>query len=92
MKVLAVILNILLPGLGSLIVGKIGTGLIQLVLYGIGGLLTATWVLAIVGAPLCFIVWIWAIITAVNAPEKATEIIIRDTSGRVIGTGERRRL
>ena len=88
MKVLAVILNILLPGVGSIVVGKIGTGLIQLLLYGIGALLTATWILAIVGAPLCFVVWIWAIITAVNAPEKPREIIIRDTSGREIGRAD----
>ena len=90
MKVLAVILNILLPGIGSLVVGKIGTGIVQLILYGFGAVLTATGLLAIVGAPICFVVWIWAIITAVNAPERPKEFIVRDSTGREIGRGESR--
>ena len=64
---LALILNILiLPGLGSLIGGKISSGVIQLVfsLFGLG--LTLTIIGAIVGIPLMLAMWIWALVTGIQ--------------------------
>ncbi len=76
MKILGVIVNIFLPGIGSLIVGKIVTGIIQFILYGFGALLTFTGILAIIGIPICIVVWIWAIITAATSQDKPVQVIV----------------
>ena len=81
MKVLGVIVNIFFPGIGSLIVGKIGTGILQFLLYGFGALLTFTGILAIIGIPICIIVWIWAIVTAATSQDKPVQVVVvRDQS------------
>jgi len=74
MKIVALIVNFLLPGVGSMLIGRILTGIVQLVLYGIGWLLTLTGILAIVGIPLCFVVLVWSLITAARYKE-ATKIV-----------------
>lgn len=76
MKILGVIVNIFFPGIGSLIVGKIGTGIIQLILYGVGILFILTGIGVIIGWPICFIVWVWAIVTAATAQEKPVRVIV----------------
>ena len=82
MKVISVIVNIFFPGIGSIIVGKIGTGIAQLILYIVGALLSLTAILAIIGVPLMIGVWIWAIVTAASSEPKPVEVIIKkeDTS------------
>jgi TM2 domain-containing membrane protein YozV len=76
MKVLGVIVNIFIPGIGSLIVGKIGTGILQFILYCFGVILTITAIGAIIGVPLCIIVWIWSIVTAVKAEDKPVQVVV----------------
>jgi hypothetical protein len=62
---MAIIANIIFPGVGSFLAGKGVQGFIQLILFVIGLFMTFTGLGAIIGIPLCFIVWIWGIITVV---------------------------
>lgn len=66
MNIVALIANIILPGVGTLIVGKVGSGIFQLVLFGMGVLLTFTFIGAIVGVPLCIAVWVWGLVSVVR--------------------------
>ena len=74
MKVIGIIVNIFFPGVGTLIIGKIGTGITQIVLSIIAGILIFTGLLSIVGVPLLIGVWIWSLVSV--AGSKATETII----------------
>jgi TM2 domain-containing membrane protein YozV len=74
MKVIGIIINIFFPGVGTLIVGKIGTGVIQTLLSVIAGVLIFTGFFSIIGTPLLIIVWIWSLISVVGS--KNTETII----------------
>ena len=74
MKAIGIIVNIFFPGVGTLIVGKIGTGITQIVLSIIAGVLIFTGILSIVGVPLLIGVWIWSLVSV--AGSKATETII----------------
>ena len=77
--IIALILNIFIPGLGSLIAGKTNTGISQLILcYGgfvIGILLTLTFIWAIIGIPLMIIApisaWIWGMVTGAELIKKS---------------------
>lgn len=66
MKTMAIILNFFFPGIGSLVIGKIGQGIVQIILFGLGVVLNFTFVGAIIGIPLCIGIWIWGIVTAVQ--------------------------
>ncbi len=68
MRAVAIIVNVFLPGVGTLIVGKVFVGIVQILLYALAHLLIWTAILAIVGIPLAFIVWIWALVSAATAP------------------------
>ena len=74
MKIIAIIINIFFPGVGTLIIGKIGTGVIQIVLTIVAAILMATGVLSIVGIPLAIGTWIWALVSV--ASSNATETIV----------------
>ncbi|MBI3333918.1 hypothetical protein HYZ97_00310 [Candidatus Pacearchaeota archaeon] len=68
LAIAALILNILiLPGLGTLIAGRIKTGVIQLVI----ALISIPLMFLIIGIPIFLIVWIWGIVTAVNLIKEA---------------------
>jgi TM2 domain-containing membrane protein YozV len=65
--VTAMVLNVLLPGVGSLVAGRVGIGIGQLVLW-------------IVGLPLCFVLiglpmvlgaWIWSLLTGIQILEES---------------------
>ena len=80
LAIVCLILNIIiLPGLGSLIGGKIKQGIWQLSLFiggfAIGIFLTLTIVGAVIGIPLMIILpviaWIWGIITGVELIKEA---------------------
>ena len=64
MKAIAVITNFFVPGLGSLAIGKVFQGLMQLLLIGLAALLNFTVVGMIIGIPLWGIAWLWGMITA----------------------------
>jgi TM2 domain-containing membrane protein YozV len=82
MKIVAFILNIFVPGLGTLLVGKIGSGLIQLALCGLALALMWTVVFWIIGAPLYAIAWVWGLISVGTAPDRV-EVIVRDPPRRI---------
>jgi TM2 domain-containing membrane protein YozV len=77
MKALAIIINIFFPGIGTLIVGKVGQGIAQILLYMLGVVLNFTVVGLIIGVPLCIAVWIWALVSTANAPSAPIEVVIR---------------
>lgn len=62
MKVLAVIFNIFLPGVGTFFTGQIGLAVGQLLLYIVGVLASFIFI----GIPIVLGVWIWGIVTAAN--------------------------
>mgnify|MGYP001561444223 CR=1 FL=1 len=67
LAIVALLLNILiLPGLGSLIAGRIRSGVIQVFLAVLGFLLSVTLIGAVIGVPMIVIAWIWALITGIN--------------------------
>lgn len=69
MKVLGIIVNIFLPGIGTLIVGKITEGIVQIILILLSLFLGFTVIGLLIGIPLYLIVWIWSIISAATAPD-----------------------
>jgi len=71
--IIGLVLNLLIPGLGSLVGGKTKVGIWQLVLYILGAVLSLTFVLAIVGGPLTVIAWIWGIVTGVQMIMEASK-------------------
>ena len=72
MKGFAIILNILLPGVGSFMIGKAGQGIGQIIVWGLGLLLTigTLGVGGVLGIPMMIGGWIWAIITAAGGPQQ----------------------
>jgi TM2 domain-containing membrane protein YozV len=67
MKALAIIVNVFLPGIGTLIVGKIGEGIAQFVLWLIGVILVVTVLLSFIGVPLCIAMLVWSIVSAATS-------------------------
>lgn len=65
----AFILNMMLPGLGSLIAKKTSEGVLQLVVYIIGAIL----VVLTVGffGIIMLAVWIWALVTSIQTLKEA---------------------
>jgi TM2 domain-containing membrane protein YozV len=67
LEVLGILVNLFFPGVGMLIVGKIGQGVTQLLLYILGLVLIFTVVLLIFGIPLCLDMWVWSLVGAATA-------------------------
>lgn len=62
------LINVLVfPGLGSIIGGRVGTGVIQMILILIG--IITVWFL--IGLPILLIAWIWALITGIDMIQDA---------------------
>ncbi len=63
------ILNVLvLPGLGTIVVGDTKTGIWQLVLFIIGIPLILAF---FIGIPIMIAAWIWALVSSINSVKKA---------------------
>ena len=63
LAIVALILNILiLPGLGTLIAGRIKTGIWQLVL----AIISIPLIFILIGIPILIAVWIWGIVTGIQ--------------------------
>lgn len=88
MKALAIIVNIFLPGIGTLIVKKFGQGIAQIVLGIIAALLTITGILSIIGIPLGIGVWIWAIVSAATAEDQPVTVIVQQPAATETSTTE----
>lgn len=76
MKIVAIVINIFFPGIGTLIVGKWGQGITQIILGIIAAIFIFTGIGAIIGGPLAFIVWIWAIVSAANSQPEPIKVIV----------------
>jgi TM2 domain-containing membrane protein YozV len=66
-NVVGVIINLFVPGAGTLVVGKTGQGVAQLILFFVGVILNVTVLFAIIGIPLCFSMWVWSLVSAATA-------------------------
>ncbi|MBI5872137.1 hypothetical protein HZB88_03555 [archaeon] len=66
LAIVGLVINLFIPGLGSIIGGKTGAGVPQLIIAVIGWILCLTLIRAIVGVPLWAIAWIWALITGIG--------------------------
>ncbi|MHA6347626.1 hypothetical protein [Roseivivax sp. CAU 1761] len=78
MKALVFVANFFLPGVGTLIMGNVGVGLIQLVMYMLG-LIFTVFTLGfglIIGGPVMLIAWIWGLVSALSAPDKPLEVVL----------------
>lgn len=70
---LAIILSVLLPGLGQIYLGLDHKGAIFLIAYVISAIL----ILILIGFLLCFVIWIWALIDTIvstNAMNRGDEV------------------
>ena len=62
-KIIALVLNCIIPGAGTIMAGKKKVGIIQLILAGLALLMIITVIGALLGIPLALGVWIWSIIS-----------------------------
>ncbi len=60
--VAALVLNIIIPGSGSLVAGRTSTGVAQLVLW----LVSFPLCIVLVGFPMLFAVWIWSLVSGIQ--------------------------
>ena len=76
MKILGIIANILIPGVGSFIVGAPGQGIAQILIWGIGFLFTVFTLGfgAVIGFPLMIGAWVWGLITAFGTEPTAITV------------------
>ena len=82
MRILGVIVNLFFPGIGTIIVGKIVSGVVQFLLYAAAVALIATGLGALFGIPIAIVVWIWAIVSAATAEDKPLVVVVRDNTNR----------
>lgn len=83
MRILAILLNVFIPGVGSFVVGKVGQGIFQILIFGLGlaiNLLTLGFG-SFIGFPLMLGAWIWGIITAASANPAPIQVTIIDSRG-----------
>ncbi len=74
MNIVAFIPNFFLPGLGSLIAGEVSQGITQIVIFGIGILLSMTVILSVIGYPMMAAAWIWGLFTAATMGATPTDM------------------
>lgn len=72
-KIIAFVLNLFVPGLGTFFVGRIGTAIIQLLLLLIG---VATIAFGGIGLLIILGDWIWGLVTVVQAGRKPTTVYV----------------
>jgi hypothetical protein len=78
MRAVGVVVNLFFPGIGTIIVGKVVSGVIQFLLYAVAVALIATGIGALFGVPLAIVVWIWAVVSAATAEDKPLVVVVRD--------------
>ena len=65
--VTALVMNIIIPGVGSLIAGRTSQGVVQLVLWVVSFPLC----LALIGFPMLLAVWIWSLVSGIQILEES---------------------
>jgi TM2 domain-containing membrane protein YozV len=79
MKIIAMLINLfLLPGVGTLMVGKTGHGITQILLFLLAVVLIFTLIGALIGIPLAFGIWIWGIVSVATANPQPVQVQIVD--------------
>lgn len=63
--VTALVLNVMLPGVGSLVAGRVGIGIGQLILWLVGLPLC----LVVIGFPMVLAAWIWSLVSGIQILE-----------------------
>jgi TM2 domain-containing membrane protein YozV len=63
MKVSGVLINLFVPGIGTMVVGKIGQGIAQFVIWAVGVAICFSVVGAIIGLPMAIGAWIWSLVS-----------------------------
>lgn len=79
MKAVAIILNFFIPGVGSLVIGKTGAGIAQLIIYFVGLFFTLTLIGVIIGAPMMLGAWIWGLVTAATHVDQPVQVHVVHT-------------
>ena len=80
MRTLAIIFNIFCPGMGTMMVGKTGRGITQLLLFLVAGILNFTIVGMVIGIPIGLGVWIWGLVSVVSAPPVPVHVVVTYTN------------
>ncbi len=62
LAIVALIVNLLIPGVGTIIWGETKTGVIQLILYIVGWLL----LIVLIGVLVMLASWIWALVSSIK--------------------------
>jgi TM2 domain-containing membrane protein YozV len=84
MKAVAIIVNLFFPGVGTMIVGKVGQGVAQIILGITGAFLTFTGILSIIGVPMVIIAVIWSLVTVANSQTTEPIIVKQETIKEVV--------
>lgn len=84
MKIAAILLNFFFPGVGSLVIGKVGIGITQLLLYFVGWFFTFTLIGAIIGLPMSLAAWIWGLVTAATYEEQPVQVHVIHSNGGTV--------
>jgi TM2 domain-containing membrane protein YozV len=63
----AMVLNVFIPGSGSLVAGKVAIGVVQLILWVIGIPLS----FVLIGVPMVLAAWIWSLVTGIQILEES---------------------
>lgn len=65
--VAAMVLNVVIPGTGSLVAGRVAVGVVQLILWVIGVPLS----FVLIGIPMAMAAWIWSLVTGIQILEES---------------------
>ena len=65
--VAAMVLNVIIPGSGSLVAGRVAVGVVQLLLWVIGVPLS----FVLIGIPMVLAAWIWSLVTGIQILEES---------------------
>ncbi len=84
MKAIAIIINFFFPGVGTMIIGKVGLGAAQLLLGIAGYFLTLTGILSIIGIPMIIAAVIWSMISAAKSDTPQTVVVKQEVVREVI--------
>ena len=68
--VIGLLVNLVAPGLGTIIIGKYDIGSVQLILSLIGLFFSITKIGSIIGLPLIAAMWIWALVVSIKNQKK----------------------
>jgi len=71
--VAGLILNLILPGLGTIILGKYDIGTIQVILSLIGLFFSISLIGVMIGFPIFLATWIWALFVSIKTLKKAVQ-------------------